>query len=297
MNVEQTAMSVYPCDAPHTPEMVADLARRAWEFRIQVLDVIHARQTGHLGGAFSAAEILTAFYFHHLRVDPEAPAWPGRDRLLFSKGHACAMLYTVLAHRGFFPVEELPTFRALDSRLQGHPEPDKTPGVEIPAGPLGHGVAIGAGMALAARAAGEPHRVYVVLGDGELNAGPIWEGALVAAKYKLGNLKVVVDRNGVQQTGLTADVLPTEPLAAKWEAFGWRVIATEGHDMARVLDALDEVDTCNDGPAVVIAQTIKGKGVSFMEHDCYWHGAAPTDAQYETARAELREGASRCGIS
>src|SRR5450759_3316058 len=202
---------VYPYGTRHTEEMIGDLARRAYEFRAQVLDMVYERKSGHIGGAFSIAEVLTALYFHHLRVDPENPGWPDRDRLVFSKGHACAMLYTVLAHRGFFPVEELRTFRSLNSRLQGHPEPAKTPGVEVAAGPLGHGVAIGAGMALGARLARSRRRVYVILGDGELDAGLIWEGLLVAAKFGLSHLKIIIDYNGVQQTGPTSCLLYTSP--------------------------------------------------------------------------------------
>jgi len=267
--------------------MVADLARRAYEFRMQVLRMVYNHQTGHIGGAFSSAEILTALYFHHLRVDPERPDWPDRDRLLFSKGHACAMLYTCLAHRGFLPIEELMTFRAIDSRLQGHPEPAKTPGVEIPAGPLGHGVAVGAGLALGARMSGASWRVYTVLGDGEINAGVIWEGALVAAKYGLENLVAILDYNGVQQTGTTMHVLPTEPIGDKWGAFGWHVIEIHGHNMFQVLEALDRADEMHGKPTVIIARTTKGKGVSFMENDPYWHGSAPTEAQLEAALAEL----------
>lgn len=286
---------VYPYGTRHTPEMIADLSRRAQEFRIQVLRMIYAHQTGHIGGAFSIAEVLTALYFHHLRVDPTDPNWPDRDRLVFSKGHACAMLYTCLAHRGFFPVEELKTFRELNSRLQGHPERQKTPGIEVPAGPLGHGVAIGAGMALAARMnAPKPgtyqYRVYVVLGDGEINAGVIWEGALVAAKYQLDNLVAILDYNGVQQTGPTSEVLPTEPIADKWRAFGWHVIEIHGHNMAQVLDALDEADEIHAHPIIIIARTTKGKGVSFMEYDHYWHGKPPTTEQFKAALAELEEG-------
>ncbi len=278
---------VYPYGPQHNPEMVADLARRAYEFRMQVLRMVYNHQTGHIGGAFSSAEILTALYFHHLRVDPERPDWPDRDRLLFSKGHACAMLYTCLAHRGFLPIEELMTFRAIDSRLQGHPEPAKTPGVEIPAGPLGHGVAVGAGLALGARMSGASWRVYTVLGDGEINAGVIWEGALVAAKYGLENLVAILDYNGVQQTGTTMHVLPTEPIGDKWRAFGWHVIEIHGHNMFQVLEALDRADEMHGKPTVIIARTTKGKGVSFMENDPYWHGSAPTEAQLDAALAEL----------
>src|ERR1035438_8423857 len=246
---------VYPHSTRHTPEMIADLSRRAYEYREQVLRMIYERKSGHLGGAFSAAEILTALYFHQLRLDPENPAWKDRDRLVFSKGHACAMLYTVLAHRGYFPVEELSTFRALNSRLQGHPEPAKTPGVEVAAGPLGHGVAIGAGMALAARLEGSRRNIYVVLGDGELNSGVIWEGLMLAAKFELDNLKVIVDYNGVQQTGTTRHVMDPEPIADKWKAFNWHVIEIHGHNMAVILDALDYADEIHGRPVVIIART------------------------------------------
>lgn len=255
--------------------------------------MVYDRKSGHIGGAFSVAEILTALYFHHLRVDPEDPGWAERDRLVFSKGHACAMLYTLLAHRGYFPVDELGTFRALNSRLQGHPEPAKTRGVEVAAGPLGHGVAIGAGMALAARMAGSRRRVYVVLGDGELNSGVIWEGLLVGAKFGLDNLKVIVDYNGVQQTGTTRHVMPTEPIVDKWAAFNWHAIEIHGHNMAAILNALDEADEVHGRPVAIIARTTKGKGVSFMENSPHWHGGIPNQEQFDTATAELRKGADQ----
>ncbi len=287
----------------HSEALIADISAKAQAFRIQVLEMIYQAQTGHLGGAFSAAEILAALYFHHLRVDPAQPDWPERDRLLFSKGHACAMLYAALANRGFFPVDELLTFRRLNSRLQGHPDRLKCPGVEICAGPLGHGVAIGVGLALAARMnTGKPSavsapsaqasrgRVYVVLGDGEINAGVIWEGALAAAKYRLGNLTAILDYNGIQQTGATADVLPTEPIAEKWRAFGWHVQEIHGHSVAEILAALDRADEVHARPSVIIARTTKGKGVSFMEYDNRWHGMPPNQSQYSQALAELRAG-------
>jgi len=286
------APPVYPYGPQHTEAMVADLARRSYEYRTDVLRMVYGRKSGHIGGAFSCAEILTALYFHHLRIDPDRPDWPDRDRLVFSKGHACAMLYSVLAHRGFFPVEELPTFRGLNSRLQGHPEPQKTPGVEVAAGPLGHGVAIAAGMALAARMDGSKRRVYAILGDGELNSGVIWEGMMTAAKFALDNLTVIVDYNGVQQTGTTRHVMPTEPIAEKWSAFNWHVIEIHGHNTAQVLDALDRADEVHGRPVVIIARTTKGKGVSFMENSPAWHGGIPDGAQFETAMAELNEGAS-----
>jgi len=278
---------VYPYGTRHTPDMVCDLSRRAEEFRIQVLRMVYQQQTGHIGGAFSMAEMTVALMFHHLRLRPDQPQWPERDRLVLSKGHACAMLYVAMAYRGFFPIEELATFRCWESRLQGHPDPQKIPGIEVPAGPLGHGVAIGAGMALSAQMVNSKRRTYVIVGDGELNAGVIWEGALVAAKYGLENLTVLVDCNGVQQTGPTSSVLPTEPVGEKWRAFGWHVLEAHGHNMRDVLDVLDRADELHGKPTVIIARTTKGKGVSFMEYDHYWHGSAPTEHQYEQALEEL----------
>jgi transketolase len=289
----------------HSEALIRDLTGKAQSFRIQSLRMAYDAQTGHIGGAFSVAEILTALYFHHLRLDPANPGWPDRDRLIFSKGHACAMLYTCLAHRGFFPVEELATFRRLDSRLQGHPDKVKCPGVEVSAGPLGHGIAIGVGMALAQRnrmagvkpsALSAPSgrasvgRTYVVLGDGETNAGVIWEGALAAAKFRLGNLTAILDYNGIQQTGASADVLPTEPIADKWESFGWHAQEIDGHNVAEVLGALDRADEVHARPSIIIARTTKGKGVSFMEYDNRWHGMPPNRQQFEAALAELEEG-------
>jgi transketolase len=275
----------------HTPEMIRDLSLRAYEYRAHVLQMVYGRKSGHIGGAFSIAEILTALYFHQLRLDPENPHWDDRDRLVFSKGHACAMLYTVLAHRGYFPVDELSTFRGLNTRLQGHPEPARTPGVEVAAGPLGHGVAIGAGMALAARMAGSCRKTYVVLGDGELNSGVIWEGLLLGAKFGLDNLTVIVDYNGVQQTGTTKNVMPTEPITDKWAAFNWHVIEIHGHNMGAILDALDFADEIHGRPVVIIARTTKGKGVSFMENMPQWHGGIPSEQQFQQAIVELQEGA------
>jgi transketolase len=286
----------------HSEELIRDLTKKAISFRIQVLNMVYEAQTGHIGGAFSIAEVLTALYFHHMIVNPKNPAAENRDRLLFSKGHACAMLYTVLAHRGFFPVKELSTFRKLDSRLQGHPEPAKLPGIEIGAGPLGHGIAIGAGMALSARlgipkpsaftapsSRASKNRVFVIVGDGEINAGVIWEGAMVASKYRLGNLTAILDYNGIQQTGATADVLPTEPIADKWHSFGWSVREIDGHNVGEILDALDCCDEVHARPSIIIARTTKGKGVSLFEYDNRWHGAPPNKEQHEKALKELTE--------
>jgi transketolase len=289
----------------HSDAEIRGLARTAQTLRIDVLKMVFGAGSGHLGGPFSAAEIVACLYFNHLRLDPAKPGWQERDRFFLSKGHASPLLYAALARRGFFPVAELPTFRHLDTRLEGHPDP-KVPGVEAVGGPLGHGVAIGAGAAIALRmgvpkpsaqsapsGAASRARVYVLLGDGELNAGIIWEGAMTAAKYKLGNLVAIVDCNGIQQTGATADVMPMEPLADKWRAFGWHVQEIDGHNVAEILAALDRADEVHAQPSVIIARTTKGKGVGFMEYDHRWHGGAPDRDSYERALAELEEGLAR----
>lgn len=289
----------------HSEPLILQTARAAQEWRIEVLRMVYAAQTGHLGGSFSAAEIVACLYLHHLRVDPEWPEWPERDRFLLSKGHCAPLLYTALAQCGFIRREELVTFRKFPTRLEGHPD-RRVPGVEMVAGPLGHGVAVGTGLAWAlSRGMAKPSsasapsarasrsRVYVLLGDGELDAGVVWEGALAAAKFHLGNLTVIVDANGVQQTGATADVLPTEPLAAKWAAFGWSTQEVHGHNVREVLDALDRADDVHARPSAIIARTTKGRGVSFMEYDHRWHGGVPTFEQYKQALAELEEGLVR----
>ncbi len=286
----------------HPQELIKEISATAQRCRLDVLDMVYARQTGHIGGAFSAAEIVASLFFHHLKIDPKNPDWSERDRFLFSKGHACAILYAAMARRGYFPVEELQTFRDLDSRLQGHPDPNKLPGIEIPAGPLGHGIAIGAGMALILRmnnskpsgfetpsARASRAKVYTLIGDGEINAGVIWEGALLAAQYKLGNLTAILDYNGIQQTGSTAQVLSTEPIADKWRAFGWHVQEIHGHNVGEILNALDRADEVHAAPSMIIARTTKGKGVSFMEYDHRWHGMPPQENQYKQAKHELEE--------
>jgi transketolase len=292
----------------HTDELALDIARRAQHLRIDVLEMVCRAQSGHLGGPYSAAEILAALYFHHLRLDPARPDWPERDRFLLSKGHAAPILYAVLARRGFFGVEELETFRRYPTRLEGHPD-RKLPGVEMVAGPLGHGVAVGAGMAWALSrgmpkpsAASAPSafasraRVVVLLGDGELGAGVVWEGAMFAAKQRLGNLTAIVDYNGIQQTGATADVMPTEPIAEKWRSFGWHVQEVHGHNVREVLDALDRADEVHARPSAIIARTTKGRGVSYMEYDHRWHGGlVPNADQREQALAELRASLAELG--
>ena len=249
--------------------------------------MIHRAGSGHPGGSLSAAEIIAALYFHQLRLDPAHPDWPERDRFFLSKGHAAPLLYAALAHRGFFPREELATLRRIGSRLQGHPDRLKTPGVEMTAGVLGHGLSIGVGLALAARLNHAPYRTYVLLGDGEIQAGVIWEGAMAAAKYGLDHLTAILDYNGVQLDGPVHEIMPLEPAMDKWRAFNWHVIEIDGHNMGQVLDALGEATHIHARPTIIVAHTVKGKGVSFMENQSKWHGRAPSDEELRIALAEL----------
>jgi transketolase len=277
--------------AYHPESLILDLEERARELRIDSLRMIFNRQAGHPGGSLSAAEIMAALFFHEMRLDPERPDWPERDRFILSKGHASAILYAALARRGFFPAEELDDWGAVSCHLQGHPDRIKTPGVEMTSGILGHGVALGAGLALAGRLDGLSRRVYVLLGDGECQGGVIWEGAMVAAKYRLASLVAIVDQNGVQLDGPVHEILPLEPFAEKWRSFGWAVLEINGHDVRQVLDAFEEAREVHDRPTVILARTTKGKGVSFMENDARWHGIPPDEAQYARAVAELEGGA------
>jgi transketolase len=267
----------------------ARLQHLAQQFRITVLDILHQKGTGHWGGASSAAELLVALYFDILGVRPEEPQWPGRDRLVVSKGHASCMLYTVLAHRGFFPVEELDTFRQLNSRLQGHPCMYTTPGVDMSTGSLGHGLSVGLGMALAARVLRKEWWSYVLLGDGDLNEGQTWEAIMAAAKFRPARLVALVDYNKVQLDGPSDEIMPMDPLPDKFRAFRWNVAPTvyDGHAMEDVLASFDWIREQREWPAAVIYRTHKGRGVSFMEDDAYWHGAVIDDATHAKARAEL----------
>lgn len=276
--------------AYHPESLIVALEERARELRLDSLAMIYRRKAGHPGGALSAAEIMAALFFHKLRLDPERPDWPERDRFILSKGHASAILYAALARRGFFPLEDLKRWGELDCHLQGHPDRLKTPGVEMTTGILGHGVAIGAGLALAGRLNNQSYRVYVLLGDGECQAGAVWEGAMTAAKYRLAKLVAIVDYNDVQLDGPVHEIMPLEPLMDKWRAFGWAVLEINGHNTRQVLEALDTADEIHNRPIIIIARTTKGKGVSFMENDSRWHGRPPNEAQYEQALVELQKG-------
>lgn len=271
----------------HPESLIVELNDVARRLRLDVVEMVYRAQSGHPGGSLSAADMIAALYFHQMRLDPHKPAWEGRDRFLLSKGHAAPVLYAALAERGFFARDELATLRQLDSRLQGHPDRLKLPGVEITSGALGHGISIGAGLTLAARLDGLDSRTFVMVGDGEIEAGIIWEGVMLAAKYRLANLTVLMDYNDVQLDGFVHDIMPLEPVVEKWRAFGWHTLELDGHNMRQVLEALDEAVDIHDAPTVLIAHTTKGKGVSYMENRSTWHGKAPTREQYEQALAEL----------
>ena len=272
-----------------TAEKIAELEETARRLRVDSLRLIHRRGAGHPGGALSAAEIMAVLYFHTLRVDPSRPDWPERDRFILSKGHASAVLYSALSRCGFFPFSELDNWGEVECRHQGHPDRLKTPGVEMTSGILGHGVAIGAGLALAARLKKLSYRTYVLLGDGECQAGIVWEGAVTAAKYHLANLTVTVDSNGVQLDGPVHEIMPLEPLAGKWSACGWHVVEVNGHSVREVAEAFELASEIHDRPTVILAHTTKGKGVSFMENRSYWHGNVPDAGQLAQALSELGE--------
>lgn len=273
---------------PYHPEaLIMELEKTARELRKESLKMISRRQAGHPGGSLSAADIMAALYFHHLQIDPARPDWPERDFFILSKGHASALLYAALAKRGYFPPQDLENWGQLDCHLQGHPDRLKTPGVDMNSGILGHGIAIGAGIAYASQKQKRRNRVYVLIGDGESQAGIIWEGAMTAAKFRLSNLTVILDYNDVQLDGAVHDIMPLESLADKWRAFNWAVLEINGHDMDQVLEALDAVKEIHHQPSVIIAHTTKGKGVSFMENESAWHGNAPTPAQLDLALSEL----------
>jgi transketolase len=269
--------------------LLRELAERARQLRIDSLDMIYRRQAGHPGGSFSCAEIMAALFYHKLRIDPANPNWPERDRFIMSKGHASAILYSALARRGFFPLDDLKDWGSLDCHLQGHPDRLKTPGVEMTAGFLGHGLPIGIGLALAARMQKRKHRIYVLMGDGECQGGIVWEAAMSAAKFHLATLTAIVDYNDVQLDGSVHDIMPLEPLADKWRAFNWHVLEINGHNLRQVLEAFDMAEQTHYGPTVIVAHTTKGRGVSFMENDSYWHGMAPKPEEYERALAELKQ--------
>jgi len=276
--------------AEQAEERTEELRGVAREIRFQIVDMVHEAQSGHISPGFSAADIMAALYFELMRIDPKNPSAPERDRFVLSKGHSCPVLYATLALRGYFPVEELKTLRRLGTRLQGHPVAGYLPGIDATTGSLGMGASQALGIALEARLMRKEYDVWALLGDGELNEGIIWEAAAAAAKYKLGNLVFIVDRNGLQTDGSCEIVMPMEPIDKKFEAFNWHVLKMDGHNMPEILSTLGAAREFRTGPVCVIAKTTKGKGVSFMENSLEWHSKSPNDEQYAKAVAELRGG-------
>lgn len=277
-------------------ERLAALQRMADTIRIECLKSIYTAGSGHPGGSFSAAEIMSLLYFDKMNIDPLSPQKEGRDRFILSKGHVAPVLYTTLALRGFFPVEELKTLRQLDSRLSGHPAYHKTPGVDMVSGSLGQGLAIGLGMRLSGERQNIPFNVFVLMGDGEVQEGSVWETAIAAAHFKISGLVGILDYNKVQLDGTISEIMDIAPLAEKWRAFGWQVVECDGHNIQQLDQALDQaILLSKNGPAIVIASTVKGKGVSFMENKAAWHGAAPNEEQFSLAMKELEE-KLRCSV-
>ena len=278
-------------DSPSTSSRfnlsVAELSEMAKRLRRHVIAMVAAAGSGHPGGSLSAADIITALYFRVLRHDPGDPQWPDRDRFILSKGHAAPILYAALAEAGYFPTAELTTLRKVDSCLQGHADMKLTPGVEMSSGSLGMGLSFGVGLALAARMDSKAHRTYVLLSDGECQEGQTWEAALAAAQFELDRLTAIVDYNGLQLSGWVRDIMGLEPFSQKWESFGWHAIEIDGHDFGQILSACQAALEMAGKPTVVIARTVKGKGVSFMENNVEFHGKAPSAEEAERAMKEL----------
>ena len=267
---------------------ITELKNIANSIRIGIIDATHAAKSGHPGGSLSIADILTYLYFEHMNIDPQNPRMANRDRFVLSKGHTAPGLYATLAHRGFFPVEDLITLRKIDSYLQGHPDMHKVPGVDMSSGSLGLGISAACGMALAGKIDNKDYRVYTIIGDGESEEGQVWEAAMFASHYKLDNLCVILDLNGLQIDGPITEVMNPTPHDKKFEAFGFHVITINGHDFNEIEAALAEAEATKGQPTVIIAKTTKGKDVSFMENAVNWHGAAPNDEQHAAAIEELK---------
>lgn len=272
-------------------ESLEELAKMAAHIRCDALRMIHMARMGHPGGSLSIADLLAALYFRVMRIDPSRPNWPERDRFILSKGHACPAWYAALMRRGYLGRECIGTLRCLDSLLQGHPDMTKTPGVDMTAGSLGHGLSAGLGMALAGRVLGLGYRVWVIVGDGEVQEGSIWEAAMAAPNFHVDNLTVIVDYNRIQNDDFVERIMPVEPLAEKWRSFRWNVLEIDGHDMGQIVEALEMSRRVPEQPVVIIAHTVKGKGVSFMENNPFWHGNAPDADQISRALAEIRAAA------
>ena len=263
------------------------LAAAAYKARLLAVDAVFTAASGHPGGSMSCMDALTTLYFNEMNIDPADPRNPDRDRFVLSKGHCSPALYSVLAERGFFPIADLKLFRFIKGHYSGHPDMVNVPGVDMSTGSLGQGLSAAVGMALAAKHCGKSYRTYSILGDGEIAEGQIWEAIMAAAKWKLDNLCVFVDLNGLQIDGKTSDVMPTDPVDSKFKAFNWNVISINGHDFDQILSALAEARECKGMPTALVLKTTKGKGISFMENQAGWHGKAPNAEQFATAKAEL----------
>ena len=269
---------------------IVRLEKMATQIRRDIIEIAYKAQgPSHPGPSLSIADVMSCLYFHEMHVRPEEPRWEGRDRLVLSKGHACPALYAALAEKGFFPREELLTVRKVDSRLQGHPDMKKTPGVDMTAGSLGNGMPIATGMALGLKASGNAAHVYAIIGDGEMQEGIIWEAAMFAGAHKLDNLTVILDYNHQQSCGSTEAILPMEPVLDKWKSFGWKTLEMNGHNVPDILDKLAIARAYQGMPTIIVAHTVKGKGVSFMENNNAWHQSLMTPEQYQAALQELEE--------
>lgn len=266
---------------------IKSLEKTAAEIRCGIIKAIHNAGSGHPGGSLSAADIVTALYFDEMNVDPKDPKMKGRDKFILSKGHAGPVQYSALAVKGYYPMEDFMTLRKLGSKFQGHPDMHKVPGIEMSTGSLGQGVSAAGGMALANKLDNDPGRIYVLLGDGEIQEGIVWEALMSAAHYKLDNMVAILDHNGLQIDGKNEDVMTVAPVVEKFQAFGWNVIQIDGHDFEQILDAFKQARACKGKPTMIVAETIKGKGVSFMENNAGWHGKAPDEEQTKQALAEL----------
>ncbi len=268
-------------------ELIKTIEVKAKNMRRNIVRMVGEAKSGHPGGSLSAADIVATLYFGEMRVDPAKPRDPERDRFVLCKGHAAPVLYSALAEKGYFPADELMTLRKTGSKLQGHPDMHKVPGVDMSTGSLGQGLSVANGMALAAKLDNKEYRVYALLGDGETQEGQVWEAAMLASHYKLDNLVAFVDHNGLQIDGPTREVMSPEPMADKWRAFGWSVLEIDGHDYSQILAALAKAKETKGKPTMIVAETVKGKGVSYMENQCGWHGVAPNAEQVCTAIEEL----------
>ncbi len=267
---------------------IKSLEERAKIIRRYVIKMLAKAGSGHPGGSLSAVDLLVVLFYNKMRHNPQQPKWQDRDRFILSKGHGCPALYAILADMGYFSVDKLETLRQFGSILQGHPCMKTTPGIEISSGSLGQGLSVGLGIALAAKLDKKDYRTYVMLGDGEIEEGQIWEAAMAASHYKAENLCAILDQNELQIDGFTHEVMSSHPISAKWRSFGWHVIEINGHDYESIIDAYNEAEKIKERPTIIVARTIKGKGVSFMENQVDWHGKAPTKEEAEKALAELR---------